>query len=304
MAIHEHSQNEEYREVGKMETIHVPNMPQTSDVLDPFRLYLSEISRHPILSKEDERDIAGRIQLGDREAEQKLAVANLRLVVKIALDYYSYHLNVLDLIQEGNVGLLHAVKKFDPGRGTRFSTYASFWIRAYILKYLMDSWSIVKVGTKDSQRKLFYSLNKEKDRLEKAGITPSSQILAENLEVSADDIEDMEKRLSHGDVSLEDPLYEGTEETVMSTLSTDEDIEETVAEKEKRTILAKRLTEFKKLLSDKELFILEHRIMSEDPITLREIGERFNTSRESIRQLETKISKSLTRNLRSSTIWA
>jgi RNA polymerase sigma-32 factor len=280
------------------------NVVESSQGLDPFRMYLYEISKHPVLSKEAEREIAERIRLfKDKEAEQKLVVANLRLVVKIALDYYSYHLNVLDLIQEGNVGLLRAVRKYDPERGTRFSTYASFWIRAYILKYLMDSWSIVKIGTKDSQRKLFYSLNKEKEKLEKAGISPSADVLAQNLDVSTADIEDMEKRLYNGDVSLEDPLYGGGEE-VMDTIGTDEDIEETVAEKEKREIFRTRLVEFKKMLNEKERFILDHRIMAEDPITLREIGERFNTSRESIRQLQSKISRNLTRNLRSSVMWA
>ena len=174
---------------------------ESAQVPDPFRMYLYEISKHSVLSKEEEREIAERIQMHDKDAEQALVVANLRLVVKIALDYYSYHLNILDLIQEGNVGLLRAVQKYDPERGTRFSTYASFWIRAYILKYLMDSWSIVKIGTKDSQRKLFYSLNKEKEKLEKAGIEPSARILAENLDVSPEDIEDMEKRLYNGDVS-------------------------------------------------------------------------------------------------------
>jgi len=287
-----------------MNSMQAENVVESSQGLDPFRMYLYEISKHPVLSKEAEREIAERIRLfKDKEAEQKLVVANLRLVVKIALDYYSYHLNVLDLIQEGNVGLLRAVRKYDPERGTRFSTYASFWIRAYILKYLMDSWSIVKIGTKDSQRKLFYSLNKEKEKLEKAGISPSADVLAQNLDVSTADIEDMEKRLYNGDVSLEDPLYGGGEE-VMDTIGTDEDIEETVAEKEKREIFRTRLVEFKKMLNEKERFILDHRIMAEDPITLREIGERFNTSRESIRQLQSKISRNLTRNLRSSVMWA
>jgi RNA polymerase sigma-32 factor len=277
---------------------------EASERLDPFRMYLYEISKHPVLKKEEEREIADRIRrLGDKQAEQKLVVANLRLVVKIALDYYSYHLNVLDLIQEGNVGLLRAVRKFEPERGTRFSTYASFWIRAYILKYLMDSWSIVKVGTKDSQRKLFYGLNKEKEKLEKAGITPSVEILADHLDVSAADIEDMEKRLYNGDVSLEDQLFGGGEE-IMDTISTDEDIEETVAEKERRDMVQRKLAEFKTLLNEKERYILEHRIMAEDPITLREIGERFNTSRESVRQLQTKITKNLTRNLRSGVAWS
>lgn len=277
---------------------------EVSEKLDPFRMYLYEISKHAVLTKEQEREIAERIKVrGDKKAEQELVVANLRLVVKIALDYYSYHLNILDLIQEGNVGLLRAVRKFDPTRGTRFSTYASFWIRAYILKYLMDSWSIVKVGTKDSQRKLFYGLNKEKEKLEKAGITPSSQILADHLDVTEADIEDMEKRLYNGDVSLEDQLYGGGEE-VMDTLSTDEDIEETVADKERKELLRQKLADFKALLNEKERYVLEHRIMSEDPITLREIGERFNTSRESVRQLQTKITKNLTRNLKSAIVWS
>jgi RNA polymerase sigma-32 factor len=288
-----------------MNTARIENLAiPTTDVIDPFRMYLSEISKHPVLTKDEEREIALRIRNNkDREAEEQLVVANLRLVVKIALDYHSYQLNVLDLIQEGNVGLLRAVQKYDVEKGTRFSTYASFWIRAYILKYLMDSWSVVKVGTKDSQRKLFFSLNKEKERLEKSGITPSVEILAGNLDVSTADIEDMEKRLYNGDVSLEDPLYGGGEE-VLDTLSSDEDVEEEVAEKEKREIFHKSLLEYKKVLSEKERYILEHRIMAEEPVTLREIGERFHTSRESIRQLQSKISRNLTKNLRTGAVWS
>jgi RNA polymerase sigma-32 factor len=279
-------------------SIESQNEREEADRPDSFRMYLREISKHPVLAKEEEREIADRIRrFQDKDAEQKLVVANLRLVVKIALDYYSYHLNVLDLIQEGNVGLLRAVRKFDPERGTRFSTYASFWIRAYILKYLMDSWSLVKVGTKDSQRKLFYGLNKEKEKLEKSGITPSAEILARRLDVTTADVEEMERRLYNGDVSLEDQLFGGNEE-VMDTLSTDEDIEETVAEKEKTEMVRKNLVEFKKLLTEKERYILDHRIMAEEPVTLREIGEHFKTSRESVRQLQTKITRNLTRNLR------
>ena len=274
------------------------NIVDDAQAPDAFRMYLCDISKNRVLTKEEEKEIACRIkERGDKEAEQKLVLANLRLVVKIAMDYYSYHLNILDLIQEGNVGLMRAVRKYDPDRGTRFSTYASFWIRAYILKYLMDSWSIVKVGTKDSQRKLFFCLNKEKEKLEKAGVSVSAEVLAENLDVSAADIEDMELRLYNGDVSLEDTLYGGGEE-IIDTIASGEDIEETVAEKERREMLKDKLADFKKLLNEKECFILEHRIMAEDPITLREIGERFNTSRESIRQLQAKISRNLTRNLR------
>jgi RNA polymerase sigma factor (sigma-70 family) len=184
---------------------------------------------------------------GDKGAGQKMVLANLRLVVKMALDYRSYP-NLLDLIQEGNMGLVHAVGKYDPERGTRFSTYASFWIRAYMLKYLMDTWSMVKIGTKDSQRRLFYGLNREKERLERSGIIPSAQVLADNLETSTVDIEDMEQRLYHGDVSLEAPQH-GDGDPLMDTIGSGEDVEETLIEKNNREVLHKRLIDFKKKVS-------------------------------------------------------
>ena len=151
----------------------IPSGPE-SDVYNPFKTYVHEISKHPLMTREEEREMAQRARMdGDKEAQQKMVLANLRLVVKIALGYRNA--NLLDLIQEGNMGLVRAVRKYDPERGTRFSTYASFWIRAYILKYLMDSWSMVKVGTKDSQRKLFYSLNREKENLERLSSALESQ---------------------------------------------------------------------------------------------------------------------------------
>jgi RNA polymerase sigma-32 factor len=151
---------------------------------DPLRRYLAEVSKHRVLTREEELELAHKIFEGrDRDAAQKLAISNLKLVVKIALEYYNTYLNILDLIQEGNVGLLHAVRKYNPYKGTRFSTYASFWIRAYILKHIMDSWSIVKVGTTQSQRKLFYRLNKEKKKLEALGVIPVPQLLASTLDV-------------------------------------------------------------------------------------------------------------------------
>jgi RNA polymerase sigma-32 factor len=271
-----------------------------SDVYSSFRTYLHEISKYPLMSREEEREMAQRARMdGDKEAAQKMVLANLRLVVKIALGYRNA--NLLDLIQEGNMGLVRAVRKYDPERGTRFSTYASFWIRAYILKYLMDSWSMVKVGTKDSQRKLFYSLNREKENLERSGITPSTEVLAGNLDASTAEIEDMERRLYHGDVSLEAPQHEDGE-SLMDTIGSGEDIEETVIEKDHTEKLHKRLRDFKRQLSERECFIFDNRIMAENPLTLREIGERFSISRESIRQIQVKISKNLARNLRSSDI--
>jgi RNA polymerase sigma-32 factor len=197
------------------------------------------------------------------------------------------------------VGLVRAVGKYDPERGTRFSTYASFWIRAYMLKYLMDSRSMVKIGTKDTQRKLFYSLAREKEKLERAGIIASAEILAGNLEVSSADVEEMEQRLYHGDVSLEAPQH-GDGDPLIDTIGSGEDIEETLIEKDYTEMLHKKLADFKKQLNEKECFILDNRIMAEDRLTLREIGERFNTSRESIRQMQVKISRNLTKHLRSS----
>jgi RNA polymerase sigma-32 factor len=277
----------------------IPSESDTPEVRDPFKAYLHEVSKYPLMTKEEERETAQRARTkGDKDAGQRMVLANLRLVVKIALDYRS-HLDLLDLIQEGNMGLVRAVGKYDPEKGTRFSTYASFWIRAYMLKHLMDSWSMVKIGTKDSHRRLFYSLNREKEKLEKSGIIPSADVLADNLKVSSADIEHMEQRLYHGDVSLEAPQCEDGD-PLINMMGSGEDTEETLIEKDYTDALHKRLDEFKKLLNEKECFILDNRIMAEDPLTLREIGERFNTSRESVRQIQAKISSNLARHLRSS----
>ena len=259
---------------------------------DPLKRYLAEVSKHRVLTREEELDLAHKVYEGrDRDAAQKLVISNLKLVVKIALEYYNTYLNILDLIQEGNVGLLHAVRKYNPYKGTRFSTYASFWIRAYILKHIMDSWSIVKVGTTQSQRKLFYRLNKEKKKLEAAGVIPVPQLLAGTLDVKTEEVEDMEKRLAYTDTSLDHPLYDEGEETLMDVMQGSEDIEEIVTSKEKKEILEQKVAEFKKILNDKELLIFEKRIMSEEPMTLQEIGERFKISRERVRQIENRVLK-------------
>jgi RNA polymerase sigma-32 factor len=259
---------------------------------DPLKKYLSEISRHAVLSREEELEIAEKAhRYKDNDASQRLVTSNLRLVVKIALEYYNTYLNILDLIQEGNVGLVHAVKKYNPYKGTRFSTYSSFWIRAYILKYIMDSWSIVKVGTTQSQRRLFYRLKKEKKKLEAIGVFPAPRLLADTLEVKVAEVEDMEKRLSYTDISLEHPVYDEGEETFMDMIKTDDNIEDVVAAKEKKEILERKIAEFKKMLNDKELFIFEQRIMIEEPLTLQEIGEQFRISRERVRQLENRVLK-------------
>lgn len=257
---------------------------------DPLKKYLSEVSKYPVLSREEELEVATKIHENkDIEAAQKMVISNLRLVVKIALEYYNTYLNILDLIQEGNVGLLHAVKKYNPYKGTKFSTYAAFWIRAYILKYIMDSWSLVKIGTTQGQRKLFYRLNKEKQKLEALGIFPAPQLLASTLDVKEEEVESMQKRLAYTDISLETPIHEEGNDTVMDMIETGENVEEIVADKEMSDLLAQRVAEFKKGLNEKELFIFGNRIMTDESITLQEIGEKFKISRERVRQIENKV---------------
>jgi RNA polymerase sigma-32 factor len=259
---------------------------------DPLKKYLSELSKYPVLSKDEELEVSTRVyDKKDGEAVQKLVISNLKLVVKIALEYYNTYLNILDLIQEGNVGLLHAVKKYNPYRGTRFSTYASFWIRAYILKYIMDSWSLVKIGTTQSQRKLFYRLNKEKQKLEAIGVFPAPQLLASTLDVKAEEVEDMQKRLAHGDVSLEAPINDDSDDTVMDMIKAGGNVEEIVSDREKSEILSQRVAEFKKTLNDKEVFVFDNRIMTDDTLTLQEIGTKFKISRERVRQIENRVVK-------------
>ena len=259
---------------------------------DPLRKYLSEVSRYHVLSRDEEFEVSKRIyEKKDKNAVQKLVMSNLKLVVKIALEYYSTYINILDLIQEGNVGLLHAVKKYNPYKGTKFSTYSSFWIRAYILKYIMDSWSLVKIGTTQSQRKLFYRLNKEKQKLEALGIFPAPKLLASTLDVKEEEVEDMQKRLAYADVSMETPIRDEGDDTIMDMMRSDENVEEIVAKKEKDAIIVSRVREFKKTLNEKELYIFDHRILSEEPLTLQEIGAHFNISRERARQIENKVIK-------------
>ena len=258
---------------------------------DPLKHYLTEISRHPLLTREEEKALAEKVyKHRDKEAARTLVLSNLKLVVKIALGYYNTYMNVRDLIQEGNIGLMQAVKKYNPYKGTKFSTYASFWIRAYILKYIRNNWSLVKIGTTENEKKLFYGLQKEKRRLEAKGIIPAPQLLAKNLDVKQEDIEDMEKRLSLTDVSLDQPLYEEGEETMLDMVKTDKSVEDMVEEREKQKIAAQKIAEFRGMLNERELYIFEHRTMTDEPMTLQEIGDHFGISRERARQIEKGVS--------------
>jgi RNA polymerase sigma-32 factor len=259
---------------------------------DPLQRYLSEISKYRLLTRDEERDYGIRVkEQGDKDAAYALVTANLRLVVKIALEFQRVWMqNLLDLIQEGNIGLMQAVKKFDPYKNVKFSYYASFWIKAYILKFIMDNWRLVKIGTTQGQRKLFFKLKKEKQRLIDQGFDPKPKLLSERLGVSEREIVDMDQRLDGWDVSLDAPLKNDSETERIEFLSTDaESVEEQVSKKEIELLLHNKISEFRKKMSPREVEIFELRIFSDNPVTLQEIGDRYGISRERVRQIEKNI---------------
>jgi RNA polymerase sigma-32 factor len=259
---------------------------------DPLQRYLSEISKYRLLTRDEEREYGMRVkEQGDKEAAYALVTANLRLVVKIALEFQRVWMqNLLDLIQEGNIGLMQAVKKFDPYKNVKFSYYASFWIKAYILKFIMDNWRLVKIGTTQGQRKLFFKLKKEKQRLIDQGFDPKPKLLSERLGVSEREIVDMDQRLDSWDVSLDAPLKNDSETERIEFLSTDnESVEEQVSKKEIELLLHNKISEFRKKMTPREIEIFELRIFSDNPVTLQEIGDRYGISRERVRQIEKNI---------------
>lgn len=259
---------------------------------DPLKAYLSQLRNYPVLSLEEERTVTRRVyENHDLAAAEKLTISNLKLVVKIGMGYYNMYHNIFDLIQEGNVGLLHAVNKFNPYKGTKFSTYAQFWIRAYMMKFIMNTWSIVKLGTTQGQRKLFYRLNREKRRLEQLGLYPAPKIIAQNLQVKEEEVKEMEVRLAWNDVHLDSPVNDEGADTMMDLLADDEDVEYVVTEKEKQKVLAERIKTFKTTLNEKETCVLLDRLMADEPLTLEKIGLKLCISRERVRQIERDVLK-------------
>jgi len=259
---------------------------------DPLQLYLLEIKRYKLLTKEEEVELAIKVkEHNDPDAAYRLVTSNLRLVVKIAMDFHRYWTkSLLDLIQEGNVGLLQAVKKFDPYRGIKFSYYSSFWIKAYMLKFIMENWKLVKIGTTQTQRKLFFNLAKERDKLIAQGFFPEPKLLAERLDVKEEDIEEMTQRLGGGEVSLNAPIGDGGKDEYSSFLPDKTiDVDERLSEAEGRAILLEKLAQYRGRLSKKELDIFDNRIMSDNPLTLQDFGDKYNISRERVRQIQAKI---------------
>ncbi|HSE90987.1 MAG TPA: RNA polymerase factor sigma-32 [Candidatus Binatia bacterium] len=262
---------------------------------DPLQRYLAEIRRFPLLSREEEHRLAVDYkEYGNVEAAYKLVTANLRLVVMIAREYQKAFKNLLDLVQEGNMGLMEAVKNFDPYRGVRFPSYAVWWIRAYMIRYIMNDWRMVKIGTTQAQRKLFFNLQKEKEKLEAEGLTPGPKLLAQRLNVKEDEVVEMEQRLASRDLSVDMPMGDDEEATLLHFLPDQkESPEEQIAETQYQQLLREKMEQFAAALKDKELVIFRERLLNEEPLTLREIGEKYDISRERVRQIEERVKRKL-----------
>jgi len=265
--------------------------------VDPFRRYLLEVRRYPLLTREEEQELARRYRdTGDREALFRLVTANLMMVVHVARSFRRAARNLLDLIQEGNIGLLQAIEKFDPDVGVRLPTYAGWWIRAYMVKFLLDNVRLVRVGTTNARRKLLRNLNKEKARLEAQGFDVGPKLLAEHFGVSEADVQDVQQALSGRDVSLDAPVGDDetrSREEVFAAPGNPVRIDDEVARKELRERAQEAIGRFREDLSDRERAILDERVLSEDPLTLQALGDRFGTTREAVRQAEARLMKRL-----------
>jgi RNA polymerase sigma-32 factor len=272
---------------------------------DPLAAYMQETRRYPLLTPEEEKELAVRlVEHGDTAAARRLIEANLRLVVKIAYEYRRAHRNLLDLVQEGNIGLIQAVSKFDPYRGVKLSSYAAFWIRAYILKFILNNWRLVKIGTTQAQRKLFFNLRKEREKLEQLGFHPTTALLAEKLDVSEKEVIDMERRLSAPEASLDAPMGsggddEGTRTRLDYLPSEDTRPDRAVEDSQFSELLKGKLEAFAATLEGREQTIFRERWLTDEPLTLQEIGDRYNVSRERARQLEKRMLDRLKKYLES-----
>ncbi len=267
---------------------------------DALNYYLREINKFPPLKENEEFELAQRIRENeDKDAALRLITSHLRLVVKIAMDFQKKWMNnVLELIQEGNIGLMKAVQKFNPDRGIKFSYYAAFWIKAYILKFIMDNWRMVKIGTTQSQRKLFYNLGKERQRLENLGFDPNAETLSKNLDVTEEEIVEMSQRMGQHDVSLDIPYGEDSSTTKLDMLpALEQSVENKLAREEVSENLQKHLKTIIPQLNEKEKEILNKRLLESSPVTLRDIGDKYGITRERVRQIESRLLEKLRKHL-------
>ena len=270
-----------------------PNLPTVKNSMES---YLIQINQFPLLTREEEFKIAVKYRkYNDIEAAQQLITSNLRFVVKVAFEYKSYGVKLQDLIQEGNIGLMMAVKKFNPYKGYRFISYAIWWIRAYIQNFIIKTWSLVKIGTTQAQKKLFYKIGKVRKALESGGADEKKyDRLAKDLDVAKEDIIEMEQRMSARDLSLDAPFDESQELTHLELLREDSlNQEEAIAQEEEKKIREREVQDAMKRLNEKEVYVIKSRIMAEEPLTLQEIGDHLKLSRERVRQIESEALKKL-----------
>jgi len=264
---------------------------------DPLQAYLREVQRHKLLTPEEEQTLTRKyVETQDVKTAARLVTANLRLVVKLAYEYRRAYKNIMDLIQEGNIGLMQAVKRYDPYRGVKLSSYAAWWIRAYILRFILNNWRLVKLGTTQAQRKLFFNLNKEKARLSALGIEPTSAEIALRLSVDESEVIDMDRRLSSGEASLDAPMGDGEGRSVarIDLMPSSTSGPDTMFEaQEMHEMVRERLGKFRETLKGKDVIIFDKRMTAEDPLTLQELGDEFGISRERVRQLEARLSGKL-----------
>ncbi len=267
---------------------------------DPFARYMAEVSRYPLLSREDEYALAVKYrETGDREAAQKLVTSNLRFVVKIAMEYSKFGARVIDLIQEGNMGLLQAVREFNPYKGVRLITYAVWWIRGQIQEHLMRHYSMVRIGTTAKQRKLFYQLQREKDKLERMGFDAGIAQLSGRLGIPEEDVKAMGERVLHRDVSLSQPTSHDGNMTLgdLQTNTVDTPADEVIAHQEDLAQLHEQIEALRPELNERELFVLENRLLTDEPLTLQEIGDKYGITREAARQMEARLLEKLRKKM-------
>ncbi len=271
---------------------------------DALQTYLREVQRHPLLTPDQTHDLAVKfLETQDPALARVLVTANLRLVVKIAYEYRRAYKNIMDLIQEGNIGLMQAVKRYDPYRGVKLSSYAAWWIRAYILRFILNNWRLVKLGTTQAQRKLFFNLRKKRAELVAMGIDPTNAEIAKQLDVSEQDVAEMDVRLQANEKSLDAPVGDSEGRAIAKVdmmPSAAEGPESLMADSELHDLLKDKLAEFRKTLEgkDKEIAIFDQRLVADEPLTLQELGDRFGISRERVRQLEQRLTGRLRDYLR------
>ena len=263
---------------------------------DPVARYMNEIGRYPLLTREQEHDLAVRYrETGDAKAAEQMVTANLRFVVKVAAEYSKFGARLIDLVQEGNVGLMHAVKEFNPYKGVRLITYAVWWIRGYIQEYLMRQYSMVRIGTTANQRKLFYQLQKEREKLERMGVDLGLAQLSGKLGVSEEEAHEMHARLSGRDVSLDAPVNEDGSARLLDLQSEADPhiLDEELGHREELAHLHEAIEKLRPTLNEREIFLLDARVLADEPLTLQEIGDKYGTTREAVRQMEERLMKKI-----------